>query len=653
MRIFYTVLICIVVALIAITVHIRHEATKFFGIAEARERVINSEFGVEIKTLYITPGQAVTAGDTLMELRSPEIDLKINEYTHLVDVMKSRTKSQANLSKSEIRKVRNEYASRINEIRTEMEQLQAQYSINQKMTEQLKSIRKNSGNQDNGYNNPTLIKIQNLKAELARLRESSALLQSNSNSHISFGVNPLQEQLEQYFDLLRLYQQQKKKLVIVAPIDGVVGEVNYKNGALVSAFDSIATIHSRSPSFVQGYIHENSYSSVKIGRKVSVSSVVDKDNMVTGEVIGVGTRIVEYPIRLRKISDLQMYGREVTIRIPRHNRFLLGEKVLISINKSPEKAVKEALGLSPDVQAQKATDRSQPGIQKLSISPKGAKETHIEASGVLYIEDEGMCCIISDEHSMLYLMDTSGTFIGEAQVEGLKNIDDMESIASDENGTIYIMCSQNPKKNGTLPENRRLLIRLRRKGKAFRLDGKIKFIDALAQAVASADSMPSWGTLTTIDGASRVPDIEGLACRQDNLYIGFKDPLLDGKAAILRIRGLNSMFQNNSIDIADVKLWKAVSLQDRVSGITYRLSGLNLEDDMLYITSTGEHKKKGKKITVGRVWQVGIEGEQPKKINDYIGLKPEGVTSIGNKKLLVTFDNGSSQASQFTVLKAM
>jgi hypothetical protein len=49
-----------------------------------------------------------------------------------------------------------------------------------------------------------------------------------------------------------------------------------------------------------------------------------------GEVVGVGARIVEYPLRLRKRPDIQMWGREVQILIPPENRFLLGEKLVIT-----------------------------------------------------------------------------------------------------------------------------------------------------------------------------------------------------------------------------------------------------------------------------------------------------------------------------------
>ncbi len=61
-----------------------------------------------------------------------------------------------------------------------------------------------------------------------------------------------------------------------------------------------------------------------------IASQADLQNNETGTVVGVGSRIVEYPVRLRKHPDLQVWGREVVIKIPENNQFILGEKVVIS-----------------------------------------------------------------------------------------------------------------------------------------------------------------------------------------------------------------------------------------------------------------------------------------------------------------------------------
>ena len=118
MKILYTALLC---ALAALTVFpsICGVIWSFHGIADTKEMVIRAEFGVEIKKMRITPGQRVFTGDTLVEMRSPEIELKISEYTHLVNEMRTRSKTQANLSKAEMKALKSEQEARIIEIRSD------------------------------------------------------------------------------------------------------------------------------------------------------------------------------------------------------------------------------------------------------------------------------------------------------------------------------------------------------------------------------------------------------------------------------------------------------------------------------------------------------------------------------------------------------
>ena len=72
--------------------------------------------------------------------------------------------------------------------------------------------------------------------------------------------------------------------------------------------------------------------------KVRVVSMANTSAATIGEVVGVGARIVEYPVRLRKRPDIQVWGREIQILIPSENRFLLGEKLIITPVKSPDRS---------------------------------------------------------------------------------------------------------------------------------------------------------------------------------------------------------------------------------------------------------------------------------------------------------------------------
>lgn len=649
MKILYTALLCALAALTVISINLRSDLESFHGIADTKEMVIRAEFGVEIKKMRITPGQRVFTGDTLVEMRSPEIELKISEYTHLVNEMRTRSKTQANLSKAEMKALKSEQEARIIEIRSELQQLESQYAINRELIQKLRSVRDNDSTSIAvSTNNPTLIRIQNLKEELARLDRSTAIMDENLRSQISHGVDPLKDQLEQYSDQLRLYTELNKKLFITAQSDGIVGAVFYKEGEKVSAFDSIATIHSESPSFVLGYIHENIYSSVFLGQSVTVRSLADKKHQVSGKVIGVGTRIVEYPLRLRKVPEVVMWGREVTIRIPEKNQFLLGEKVLIRLDhgnkpvKGPAKLA-NIFSRSAPLADTVVTHEMLPEYR--DITRPGSSALGIEASGAVFLEDIQKYCIISDESPMLYLMNSKGEIENEVQINGLKDASDMEGITIDEKGYIYIVCSQSPSKKGKLPDKRKLLMRIRRDRESFTLDSEVKLLDLLTNA-AQSDTGALWTKLIKIDTARRTPDIEGIACRGDSIFLGFKEPLLDGKSAVLKIQGIDKMFSKKVLNSSAVKLWNQLDLKDKKTGNQFRISDMQFIGDDLYVLSCCTNNNNP---VEGRLW-VLRSGQQLDFVKSFTKMKPEGIAvDTAKKTIVITFDNGSDRLSQFFI----
>jgi multidrug resistance efflux pump len=293
MKKLYFVWIVVLIILVIISLQYKGESTGFYGIADAREVVINSGNPVEIKKIHVVQGQSIKEGDTLVELSRPELDMKINEITN------------------QLRQTKKQTSAKVNSIKAQIKELQAQYERNKKLTAELKSVKKENPStvQDNSQH-PILIKIENLKREL-RLAASPAQIKNELN----------------------LLMEEKGKLTIFAQINGIIGSVNAKEGEKVSPFTPIITLHTKSPSYIKGYIHEDVYNKVTIGQEVTIASLSDINNTIEGEVVGVGSRIVEYPVRLRKGPDFQIWGREIIIKIPHDNILLLGEKVRISYSR--------------------------------------------------------------------------------------------------------------------------------------------------------------------------------------------------------------------------------------------------------------------------------------------------------------------------------
>jgi len=84
---------------------------------------------------------------------------------------------------------------------------------------------------------------------------------------------------------------------------------------------------------VKAYVHEDYLVKVEVGDQFTISSIKDVNQSYQGTVIGLGSRIVEIPARMRKVAEYKTYGREVMIRLPSESRFLQNEKLTLVATK--------------------------------------------------------------------------------------------------------------------------------------------------------------------------------------------------------------------------------------------------------------------------------------------------------------------------------
>ncbi|MBN1759985.1 MAG: biotin/lipoyl-binding protein [Chitinispirillaceae bacterium] len=334
MKRYYVVCAGVTAILTGITMYFRSEPTTFYGIADTKETIINADASVEIRKLPVVQGQTVAIGDTLVVLDRPELELKISEISHMLNEYKARKTYETVTSRSEVRQIQAEQVERINEINAKIRELEAQYEMNRKLVAELRSLKKEQETeQSDSSMNPILAQIKSLRHLLESARNPSQIQIERINKQLSTTDNPIEAQVQRLTEELQLLEKARKNLVICAQMNGMIGTVKFKEGENVSPFDTILTLHAAAPSYVKGYIHENVYSRVAVDDTVRVTSFSDEKNAITGKIVGVGSRIVDYPERLRKRQDIPIWGREVIIRLPEENALLLGEKVLIAVHK--------------------------------------------------------------------------------------------------------------------------------------------------------------------------------------------------------------------------------------------------------------------------------------------------------------------------------
>jgi multidrug resistance efflux pump len=310
-----------------LSTQLKKETTHFFGIADNREQVVSFSYPVQIEKIQVLEGQQVSAGEVVLRVIKRDIYTQKSIIDDQIDEVQSRYEETVAADTAELESLRAQKQASIAELDARIRRLQSQNQLNLKILSQLTG---SSEGREAVRTNPLLSELGELKRQRdhialsmqAQINAIASRLQKTHNRPVDAKLSELRERKSEL-------EQQETDLVVKTTIAGRVGSIMYKEREQVAPFQPILTIHSETPLYVKGYIHEDVQNGVRLGQQVWVksNSQADMDDYYKGVVESLGNRIVEYPNRLRKNPLVLAWGREVVIGIADANRFLAGEKV--------------------------------------------------------------------------------------------------------------------------------------------------------------------------------------------------------------------------------------------------------------------------------------------------------------------------------------
>ncbi len=326
--IYIVAFIVFLILLLSLTIKFDSSVT-FYGFAENKETEISMENSVEVMKINVTTGQRVKKGTVLLNVISPSLPIKISNTEYKIEELQTKY----NLWKTDLDWKISQYTIQLNEktssIQSQIDHLNAQLDKNKILAQNLKSI---DNDADKGeIVNPIFIKIDALKEELNFTRGIITTQINNLKSERFADNNPLLSEINALEVQLEHLNERKEDEIIVAPTDGLIGNVHCKEGEKISSFGTLITFYEESPTLVIGYIHEELILKINIDDDIDIYSSSRPEIQNKGVVKTLGSRIVEIPPRLRKIKELKTFGREIIIEIPPDNPFLQKEKVILNL----------------------------------------------------------------------------------------------------------------------------------------------------------------------------------------------------------------------------------------------------------------------------------------------------------------------------------
>lgn len=310
------------VALYESLVDYRHASPDFYGFAENKETNINLDYPVEVVRIPVVPGQFVRKGDLLAEVVNAGIGQAIESENLGIKVLEAREDIWKEEEKADIRMLELEKQNKLTAIQQQIDQAQAELKYQSDLWDGLKSIAPVAG----GYH-PQEEKIKQLQLQYRQEAAAYDLEITNRKTYLDIHINPYRQERARIHSAINLEKKRSERFRITAPHDGLIGNVHCREGEFIDEFTTLISFYEANPTQVKAYVYENQLLHVALQDTFWVSSIRTGGLKYKGVLVGLGSRIVEIPERMRKIPEIKAYGREVTIEISPDNSLLQKEKV--------------------------------------------------------------------------------------------------------------------------------------------------------------------------------------------------------------------------------------------------------------------------------------------------------------------------------------
>ncbi len=466
-----------------------------------------------------------------------------------------------------------------------------------------------------------------LRAERELRKQISRITQDAGD--LVAGADPLLVDIVDTRREMELIENRRRNLFVFAEVEGTVGGVNFKIGEKVPAFAAVITLLPMNPSYVNGYLNEHLISSVKVGEAVEVVSSTGKT--ILGQVASVGARIVPIPERLLRIQTLTAWGREVIIKIPPQNGFLLGEKV----------SVQKGWGLSLLRKAQ--ADELRMSLKKPQIYseprdiifPESVREKlEPEISGIAYLPEMKQFALISDDNPedrpLILLMNEDGEVLDRVlPIERLEKMEDIESLSS-EGDLLYLLSSQSKTKRGKEKSQRSLFARVLRKGLNLRLEDEVELRPLLLQAMAKSKDKVLNEIAARADEEKNELEIEGHVVAKGKLYLALKGPVLErNQGIILVVDDVDKLFESQELSPQEIKVNSRFHMIPARDDQEMRLTDIFMVGETTYFSTSCRQQ------SCSAIWRLSRETGEAVRLADFELPRLEGLSALPQRKELI------------------
>lgn len=294
---------------------------------ESQITAISFKKAVLIKKIYVSPGQVVQKGDTLIKVERPDLALDLDKKMSERNEIKRRIEEAQLNYKHSLIILETDHNRKISQLMANKEELKYDLQLSREREKRINGI-----SPLNVSVNDTL-KINDLKLTNELLNSYDYQLKIQKQQlfkNLKYNVSNLNSNLKIIDKEIKELEDENNQLVQVAQKSGTIGNLFVQLNELVQPYTTLLSLYDLNPNLIKAFINEQGAENIHIGSAVRVESVHKKYSIV-GQIVEIGYRITSYPDKINPTIKQKSYGQEIFINIPKDNKFLNGEKVYVHV----------------------------------------------------------------------------------------------------------------------------------------------------------------------------------------------------------------------------------------------------------------------------------------------------------------------------------
>ncbi len=325
---FYIVVLLTAAFLLVVSFNSKNRNFAVIAEVEPQKTAISFPKPVRIKQLHVAAGEHVQKGDLLLEVERPDLALDIqkirNELSQLDSERAKRREDYQALARVSSLRHRQQIAT----LNAKLQEIEGKFKSDSLFFAEVTNW---TGADSLADNNQYYLARKSLLEEKTLEEREYASEQAREKTLFEKDMEFYDLRQQRLTDELESHLAEQESLKQYSPIDGTIGSVSVQLMELIPPYETIISVYDENPNVIKAYMNEQATIPIEVGNKVQVESI-NREYAIEGEIVEIGSRIVSYPAQMTPTTQMQMWGKEIFVKIPDSNEFLNGEKVYVYLD---------------------------------------------------------------------------------------------------------------------------------------------------------------------------------------------------------------------------------------------------------------------------------------------------------------------------------